>query len=106
MKGIIQTPDIAKVIHPTLDIEGKKCPTPDIQNLPRHPTSKTVNMVKQLSNYTKSTLDTVIFKWTPETTKYLTSTSDTDPLSRALQLFNTVFIIMLLRLCSGHYRRV
>ncbi len=31
------------------------------------------------SNSTKSTLDTVIFKSTPETVKYMTSTLDTDP---------------------------
>ncbi len=29
MKGVIATPDIAKIFHPTPDIEGKKCPTPD-----------------------------------------------------------------------------
>ncbi len=34
---------------------------------------------RTLSNYIKSTLDTVIFKSTPETVKYLTSTLDTDP---------------------------
>ena len=38
MKGVILTPDIAKIFHPTPDIKGKKCPTPDIQNLSRHPT--------------------------------------------------------------------
>ncbi len=27
MKGVIQTPDIAKIFHPTPDIRGKKCPT-------------------------------------------------------------------------------
>ena len=43
------------------------------------------------SNYTKSTLDIVIFKSTPETVKYLTSTLDTDPpLSRALLLLVSV----------------
>ena len=32
------------------------------------------------SDYTKSTLNTVIFKSTPETVKYMTSTLDTNPL--------------------------
>ncbi len=34
LKGVIPTPDIAKIFHLTPDIEGEKCPTPDIQNLP------------------------------------------------------------------------
>ena len=33
MKGIILTPDIAKIFHPTPDNEGKKCLIPHIQNL-------------------------------------------------------------------------
>ncbi len=47
MKGVIPTPDIANIFHPTPDI--------------------------------KSTLDTMFFKSTHETVKYLTSTLDTDP---------------------------
>ncbi len=67
MKGVIPTPDVAKIFHPTPDIEGKKCPTPDTQ------------LHERKSNYTKSTLDTVFFKSTPGTVKYLISTLDTDP---------------------------
>ncbi len=43
MKGVIPTPDIAKCFHPIPDIDCKKCPTPDIQNLPRHSTSNLKN---------------------------------------------------------------
>ncbi len=38
MKGVILTPDVAKIFHPTPDIEGKKCQTPDIQKISQHPT--------------------------------------------------------------------
>ena len=90
MKGVIRTPDIAKIFHPTPDIKAKKCPTPTLKIHPdtRHPPSKRWKDTKY-SSYTKSTLDTVIFKSTPETVKYLISTLDTDPpLARALTLNN------------------
>ncbi len=38
MKRVIPTPDFAKIFRPTPDIEGEKCPTPGIQNLPGHST--------------------------------------------------------------------
>ncbi len=38
MKGVIPTHDIAKNLHQTPDIKGKKCLTPDTQNSPRHST--------------------------------------------------------------------
>ena len=44
MKGVIPTPYIAKIFHPTPDIEGKKCLTPDIQNLPWHSTPNLKNV--------------------------------------------------------------
>ncbi len=52
------TPDNAKIFHPTPDIKGKKCPTPDIQNLTRHPTPKCKNATpkcKQVKNIGSST---------------------------------------------------
>ena len=77
MKGVIPTPDIAKIFHPTPDIKAKNA---------RHRHSKFIPTLAthlpkdgEIPNYTKSTLDTVIFKSTPETVKYLTSTLDTDP---------------------------
>ncbi len=36
IKGVIPTPDIAKIFYMSPDIEGKKSSTPDIQNLPRY----------------------------------------------------------------------
>ncbi len=36
MKGVNLTRDTAKKFHPTPGIEGKKCLTPDIQNLSQH----------------------------------------------------------------------
>ncbi len=59
-KGIILTPDIAKMFQPTPDIQGKICPTSDTQNSARHPTPN-------FQKCTKSTLDTVIFKSTSDT---------------------------------------
>ncbi len=38
MKGVIPTPDIAKIFHPTPDINDKKCLTPDRCDT-RHPSS-------------------------------------------------------------------
>ncbi len=38
MKGVIPTPDIAKIFHPTPDIQAKKMPDTDTQNSPRHST--------------------------------------------------------------------
>ena len=38
LNGVILTPDIAKIFHPTPDIRGKICPTSDTQNSGRHPT--------------------------------------------------------------------
>ena len=35
MKGVILTPDIAKIFHPTADVKAKKANT---QNLPPHST--------------------------------------------------------------------
>ncbi len=72
MKGVIPTPDIAKIFHPTPNIQAKKCPTPT-QN------SHFSFDVKLTEIYYFYQLDTVIFKSTPETVKYLTSTLDTDP---------------------------
>ncbi len=42
MKGVILTPDIVKIFHPTPDIQAKKCPTPTLKIHPdtRHPSSK------------------------------------------------------------------
>ena len=81
MKGVIPTLDNAKIFHPTPDIKAKKCPTPTFKFHPgtRHPPSKRRKKIQKYSNYTKSTLDIVILKSTPETVKYLTSTLDTDP---------------------------
>ena len=31
MKGVIPTPDIAKIFHPTPDIKAKKCLTPTLK---------------------------------------------------------------------------
>ena len=67
MKRVIPTPYIAKFFHPIPNIEGKKCLTSDIQDLPRHSTPNQV--------YT----ETVFFKSTPETVKYFILTLDTDP---------------------------
>ena len=66
MKGVIPTPDIAKIFHPTPDIEGKKCPV-------------AVHLGVKMAYYTKSTLDIVFFKSTSGAVKYLISTLDTDP---------------------------
>ncbi len=83
MKGVILTPDIAKIFHPTPDIKAKKCPTPTLviildDNDDDSGRPLIWNWLKY-SNYTKLTLDTVIFRSTPETVKYLTTTLDTDP---------------------------
>ncbi len=42
MKGVILTPDIAKIFHPTPDIQAKKCPTPTLKIHPdtQHPPCK------------------------------------------------------------------
>ena len=53
MKGVIPAPDIAKIFHLT----------PDIEVIP---------------SYTKLTLDTMFFKLTPRTVKYLISILDTN----------------------------
>ena len=50
---------------PTLDVQLKKCVS--------------YSQHERNSNYTKSTLDTVIFKSTSDTVKYLSSALDTDP---------------------------
>ena len=44
MKGVVPTPDIAKIFNPTPDIESKKCPTPDIQKVPRHSTPNFIKL--------------------------------------------------------------
>ena len=70
MKGVIPTPDIAKMFHPTLDIKAKKCPTPTFKIHPdtRHPPSK------RQKKYKKK-----LFRIYYIIIKYLTSTLDTDP---------------------------
>ncbi len=74
MKGVIPTPDIAKIFHPTPDIEGKNARHPTFKIYPdtRHPLSHG-------TSNTRLTLDTVFFKSTSGTVKYLISTLDNDP---------------------------
>ena len=49
MKGVIPTPDIAKIFHPTPDIEAKKFPTLRLKIHPntRHPPSKRQKKTKK-----------------------------------------------------------
>ncbi len=51
MKGVIPTPVIAKIFHPTPDIQAKKCPTPTLKIPPdtRHPPSKRWKNAKNFS---------------------------------------------------------
>ncbi len=72
MKGVIQTPDIAKIFHPPPDIEGKKMPDTRHSKLP--PTLDTQDRVNIPSRHS-----TLFFKSTSGTLKYLISTLDTDP---------------------------
>ena len=89
MKGVIPTPDIAKIFHPTPDIEGKKCQTADIfttkttkfffkyvWNIPQHCSMK--ESLYQVDTWHGD------FNSPSDTEKYLTFTPNTDPLSRAL----------------------
>ncbi len=54
MKGVIPTPDIAKIFHPTPDIEGKKDRHPTFKIYPdtRHPTSKRRNSGEEIRHIT------------------------------------------------------
>ncbi len=96
MKGVILTPNIAKMFHTTLNIEGKKCLTPEIQTLPRHSTLNFKSMSRKCHKNVHFCLDVKLMKyrvvmpsrhstlWFSDTIKYLNSTLDTDSLSRAL----------------------
>ncbi len=55
MKGVIPTPDIAKIFHPTPDIKAKKMLDTDTQNSPRHSTPTSQKTEKYFCFDTKLT---------------------------------------------------
>ncbi len=89
MKGVIPTPDIDKIFHPTPDIEAKKCPTLTLKIHPdtRHPPSKRRKMQKTFP------------KWEPKSfvalTQFVIWNSPYQKMfAPSLQLFNPTYFTL------------